>query len=231
MYENKIESPPFGAGSDPGTRWCLILYTMGCNRARKDYISLRLSLLSSKMTNESEVRASAAVPVRGADGQSCATVALKKHKFYENRWMWSKLLGDTGDEKYLPDGKFTLRCEISYPMETENIEKQDLRNRAQCDCAEVLNEIYRTRLHYDVVLWLDRKEFRAHKAVLAARSPFLNFLFELDNKEGRTSVIDVFDMNGGTIEDLLRYIYTGEAEVPDNMRNLLATIDKHVRRR
>ena len=83
----------------------------------------------------------------------------------------------------------------------------------------------------DVVLSLDGKDFRAHKVVLAARSPFLKCLFELDNKEGKTSVIDVSDMNDGTLEDLLRFIYTGEAEVPENMSNLLATIDKHVRRK
>ena len=55
-------------------------------------------------------------------------------------------------------------------------------------------------------------------------------LVKLDNKEGKTTVIDVSDINEGTLEDLLQFRYTGEAEVPENMSNLLATNDKHVRR-
>ena len=107
---------------------------------------------------------------------------------------------------------------------------QDPRSQAQCDSAKVSREIYQSRMHSDVVLSLDGKDFRAHKLVLAARSPFLKCLFELNVKEGKTSVIDVHDMDESTLEDLLQFIYTGEAEVPDNMLNFLATIDKHFRR-
>ena len=173
------------------------------------------------------------VSSRGEDGQTCEKVSEEVKKFTPNgSWGWRQfIVRDTNDKEYLSDDELTMRCDISYAMERENIVNQDPRSHARCDSASVLNEIYQTRMHSDLVLSLDGKEFRAHKAVLAARSPFLNFLFELDINEGKTSLIDAHDMNEGTLEDLLRFIYTDEAEVPDNMSNLLARIDQHVRRR
>ena len=48
---------------------------------------------------------------------------------------------------------------------------------------------------------------------------------------GPAEMIACSDMNEVTLEELLRFIYTGAAEAPENMKNLLATVDKHFRRR
>ena len=217
LSEKFIDSRRFGSKGDPGTRWYLRLYPKGSREEMKDYISLYLVLQSSQI---SKVYVKAVFSLRGADEHTCkfTKLLLNTKELPKNSWGLHKfILQDTANKKYLSNNKLTIRCEISYAMQTENIVNQHPRSQAQCDSAKVSREIYQSRIHSDVVLSLDGKDSRAHKVTLAARSPFLKCLFELDIKEGKMSVIDVFDMNEATLEDLPRFIYTGEAEVPDNM--------------
>ena len=234
LDEKFIHSPPFAAENDPGTKWYLEIYPRGDGEENKDYISLHLCLESSE-AESIQVKFSLAL-MNGCARLFKELKVQGVRKFTSGKgWGWSKfILRDSllkNEEADLPGDKLVVRCKISYALETENIPSRKSHVETRCDVTGVLSELYENRALSDVVFSLDGKDFRAHRSILAARSPILKALFELDHKAGKTSRIDVANMTEQTLEDLLRFIYTGEADVPDNMNNLLHTIDTHVSRR
>ena len=72
-------------------------------------------------------------------------------------------------------------------------------------------------------------EHKAHKAMLAAQSPVFAAMFEHDTKERAESRVEIVDLEGPVIQEMLRFIYTGK--VPfflDSMAvELLVAADKY----
>ena len=231
-----ITSPPFGAGSDPETRWSLELYPRKqLKKDGQDYLWLRLYRVSSKLH---ETRAKFGISLWNTDGRAFETRVPNGLCLCTPQNASSDLLSLIpltslleSDKGYLPSDELTVRCELSYTVGIEDIPSQESQIKPDCDSTGLPRQLYENRMLCDVTLSLDGKDFPAHRAVLAARSPVLQAIFELDHKRGKMSQIDILDMEEETFRDLLRFIYTGETDVPDNMRNLLDTIDIHVRRR
>ena len=79
----------------------------------------------------------------------------------------------------------------------------------------------------DCTLVVDEREIRAHKAILAARSPVFAAMFEHDCKEKQDSSVEITDMSGEVLEALLRYIYTGQVQFLDQFAlELMTAADK-----
>ncbi|XP_058808590.1 speckle-type POZ protein-like [Phymastichus coffea] len=62
----------------------------------------------------------------------------------------------------------------------------------------------------DVTLRVDGADIRAHKNILACRSPVFRAMFTHPMKEARSNQVQITDVDYGTMRELLRYIYTGE---------------------
>ena len=80
----------------------------------------------------------------------------------------------------------------------------------------------------DVKLLVKDKEFAAHKAVLAAASPFFLSLLTSDMRESKEHLIriELEKATASVMEDVLQYIYTGNVSVTEeNAHNLMATAD------
>ena len=72
------------------------------------------------------------------------------------------------------------------------------------------------------------KELAAHKAVLAAASPFFLSLLTSDMRESKEHLIriELEEATASVMEDVLHYIYTGNVSVTEeNAHNLMATAD------
>ena len=70
----------------------------------------------------------------------------------------------------------------------------------------------------------DEKEFKAHRNVLSAASPFFHKLLESDMKENREGVARFEEISESVMEDVLEFIYTGSVEITqENSEELLAT--------
>ena len=72
------------------------------------------------------------------------------------------------------------------------------------------------------------KELPAHKAVLAAASPFFLSLLTSDMRESKEHLIriELEEATASVMEDVLQYIYTGNVSVTEeNAHNLIATAD------
>ena len=72
------------------------------------------------------------------------------------------------------------------------------------------------------------KELAAHKAVLAAASPFFLSLLTSDMRESKEDLIriELEEASASVMEDVLQYVYTGNVSVTEeNAHNLMATAD------
>ena len=69
----------------------------------------------------------------------------------------------------------------------------------------------------------DDKEFKAHRNVLSAASPFFDKLFESDMKENREGIARFEEITGSVMEDVLEFVYTGSVEITqENSEDLIA---------
>ncbi|KAL9950815.1 hypothetical protein ACROYT_G043377, partial [Oculina patagonica] len=59
----------------------------------------------------------------------------------------------------------------------------------------------------------DEKEFKAHRNVLSAASPFFHKLLQSDMKENREGIARFEEISGSVMEDVLEFIYTGSVEI------------------
>ena len=77
----------------------------------------------------------------------------------------------------------------------------------------------------DVTIAVKDKEFKVHKAVLAAASPFFLALLTSNMKESNEQLIkvDLEEATESVVEDALKYLYTGNVTInEERAHNLLA---------
>ena len=94
-------------------------------------------------------------------------------------------------------------------------------------CVELARRLnmLRTQDHLcDITLMTqDDKEFKAHRNVLSAASPFFCKLLQSDMKENREGIVRFEEISGAVMEDVLEFIYTGSVEVnQENSEDLIA---------
>ena len=94
-------------------------------------------------------------------------------------------------------------------------------------CVELARRLnmFRTQDHLcDINLMTqDDKEFKAHRNVLSAASPFFCKLLQSDMKENREGIVRFEEISGAVMEDVLEFIYTGSVEVNQkNSKDLIA---------
>jgi len=100
----------------------------------------------------------------------------------------------------------------------------DAEQAAFCmELAKRLNMLRREDHLCDVTLVTqDDKEFKAHRNVLSAASPFFSKLLQSDMKENREGIVRFEEISGAVMEDVLEFIYTGSVEVTqENSKDLI----------
>lgn len=74
----------------------------------------------------------------------------------------------------------------------------------------------------------DGDVIKAHKAILAARSPVFLAMLEVDMDEAKKGFVNVSDFGTKALTELLRYIYCNEIEDIDEIaRELIFTAEKY----
>lgn len=131
----------------------------------------------------------------------------------------------------LPDDKLTIFCEVSVLADCVNVSGQT--NSVQfrvpsCKLSHDLGSLLECEKLSDVVLMVGTKEFRAHKAILAARSRVFAAMFEHNMKEKRLNKVVITDVTDAVLKEMLRFIYTGKVQnLPNMADSLLAAADKY----
>ena len=93
---------------------------------------------------------------------------------------------------------------------------------------ERLDALRRDERFCDITVAVKGKEFKAHKVVLAAASPFFLAVLESDMRESNEQLISVEleEATSPVMEEVVKYIYTGNVSVTKEIsHNLIATAD------
>ena len=94
---------------------------------------------------------------------------------------------------------------------------------------ELLKEAYRLKENNslcDVTLRVNSRQFRANRAILAAGSPFFRCLFTTKMKENLSDEVKLEGLNVQVMQDVLKYIYTGEIIVTsENVEEIVKAAD------
>ena len=89
-----------------------------------------------------------------------------------------------------------------------------------------LHELRNDNFLCDITLRIEGKDFAAHRCVLSAASPYFRSLFTSGFKENQDSVVELQEIKTTTMDQALRFIYTGEALInASNAQDLLRTAD------
>lgn len=80
----------------------------------------------------------------------------------------------------------------------------------------------------DLTITVGSETFRAHKAILGARSTVFAAMFQHDMQESQRNKVTIKDMKPKVFREVLRFIYTDKAEGMEQMAcELLAAADKY----
>ncbi|OCT61035.1 speckle-type POZ protein-like [Xenopus laevis] len=229
-----LKSSSFSSGPNDKLKWCLRVNPKGLDDESKDYLSLYLLLVSSP---KNEVRAKFKFSILNSKNEE--TKAMESQRAY--RFVQGK---DWGFKKYirrdflldeanalLPDDKLTLYCEVSVVQDSVNISGQSSSNNLkvpECQLAEDMGCLWENRRFTDCSLFVEGNEFKAHKSILAARSPVFSAMFEHPMQESRKNRVYIRDVDPEVFKEMMRFIYTGGAPHLDKMADkLLAAADKY----
>ncbi|KAJ7422187.1 Speckle-type POZ protein-like protein [Pitangus sulphuratus] len=228
-----LKSSTFSSGPNDKMKWCLRVNPKGLDDESKDYLSLYLLLVSCP---KSEVRAKFKFSLLNAKREETkAMESQRAYRFVQGKdWGFKKfirrdfLLDEANG--LLPDDKLTLFCEVSVVQDSVNISGQSNTNTLkvpECRLAEDLGNLWETTRFTDCSFYVGGQEFKAHKSVLAARSPVFNAMFEHEMEESKKNRVEINDVDPEVFKEMMRFIYTGKAPNLEKMAdNLLAAADK-----
>ncbi|CAO2597555.1 Speckle-type POZ protein-like [Lemmus lemmus] len=229
-----LKSSTFSSGPNDKMKWCLRVNPKGLDDESKDYLSLYLLLVSCP---KSEVRAKFKFSLLNAKREETkAMESQRAYRFVQGKdWGFKKfirrdfLLDEANG--LLPDDKLTLFCEVSVVQDSVNVSGYTNTNTLkvpECRLAEDLGNLWENTRFTDCCFFVRGKEFKAHKSVLAARSPVFSAMFEHEMEECKKNRVEINDLDPEVFKEMMRFVYTGKAPNLDKMAdNLLAAADKY----
>ncbi|KAG9271741.1 speckle-type POZ protein-like A [Astyanax mexicanus] len=229
-----LKSSSFCSGPNDKMKWCLRVNPKGLDDESKDYLSLYLLLVSCP---KSEVRAKFKFSLLNAKREETkAMESQRAYRFVQGKdWGFKKfirrdfLLDEANG--LLPDDKLTLFCEVSVVQDSVNISGQSNMNMLkvpECQLSDDLGNLWECSRFTDCSLFVGGQEFKAHKSILAARSPVFNAMFEHEMEESKKNRVDISDIDADVFKEMMGFIYTGKAPNLENMADsLLAAADKY----
>ncbi|XP_037085250.1 kelch-like protein diablo isoform X2 [Pollicipes pollicipes] len=90
------------------------------------------------------------------------------------------------------------------------------------------DQLWQEQLLCDVTVRVEERQWRAHKAVLAAGSPYFRTMFTSDYVESQEPVVGLHGFDSDTFDAVLNYIYTGHVELSPNSAAALLDAAEHL---
>jgi speckle-type POZ protein len=217
-----IHSSTFAVG---GHNWRLRYYPDGSTEDSKDDIAVVLELLMDMGMKIDQLRISCTISFfRLTTKRFCSLLAFTENLSSPDDYLVSHTINrdDMKSGGYVVDDCFTLKCALTVIKEPYVIE--DHIEVPPSDITEQLRKLLDAKEGADVTFEVQGEVFRAHKLVLAMRSPVFKALLygPMREKDSNRFVID--DMQPAIFKVLLRFIYTDS--LPPNMDDGLEGDDK-----
>ncbi|XP_041493790.1 speckle-type POZ protein-like [Microtus oregoni] len=231
---NDIASPTFSPRANDQQKWLMKLNPNGMDEESRGYLSVFLGLLSSP---ENSVWAKVQFGIINAKGKKFRIMNSQRVMRFNPNQAWGITKFIRRDFLFctrcllLPADKLTLCCEVSMVQDCISISEQNMQpgiNVPSCTLVDDLGELWENSRFTDCCLVVADKEFRAHKAILAAHSPVFRAMFEHDMEESRTNHIEIHDLKPEVFKAMMDFIYTGKEPVLHSMVDaVLAAADKY----
>ena len=238
-----LKSPLFPSDASSQFKWYLKLYNSE-NDSAESRISVFLYLDSSSHHNTAFARPKLFIIDKDQNRSygklgSVHEYTVSPEYGYQHPRGWTEFIkrGQLFNDKFLPNDKLTLCCEVSFFRVGEDLmdkigDRYDSflmqPNVPKYDLSEDLKLLLENEQLADLVLSANGKEYQVHKAILAARSPVFAAMFQHNMKENENSRIDITDVEETIVPEMLRYIYTGTCEnLKDLADSLMIVADKY----
>lgn len=127
-----------------------------------------------------------------------------------------------GDEYSCDDGFF----QIEFVVSDININSSN-QNSILTSCRNCI-KLHEDNEFTDVTLNVNGRELKAHKCMLAIRSPVFHRMFSTDMLESKTNIVNIDDISQDVFVQLLKYIYTGTADVSKYATELFLAAEKYL---
>ncbi|XP_065202488.1 speckle-type POZ protein-like [Planococcus citri] len=218
-----IISPTFSATTKDEVKWFLELLP---GNSSTDSISLQICL--SPESKETRVRAKFSAVFLDDEQRVLSTYGDDTIYAFDNLgeyWGWDDI---PIDAVILPDDKLKIVCNLTFCEYINHLVHRNnasnnlttgISQQSHCDLCQDFISLLNNSEFSDVVLLTKNKEYPAHKAILAARSPVFATMFKKGQESGKKiKRVDITDLRDEkTVDEMLRYIYTGKCE---NIREL-----------
>ncbi|XP_078234084.1 speckle-type POZ protein-like [Pogona vitticeps] len=134
------------------------------------------------------------------------------------------------NNRLLQNDELTLLCEVSVleePITTSGKTQKIKLKVPECSLADEMGGLWRNQRYTDCCLCVGGQEFRAHKAILAARSPVFSAMFEHEMEESKKNQVNIKDIKPEVFKEMVHFIYSGKAPNINQMAyDLLAAAEK-----
>jgi len=129
---------------------------------------------------------------------------------------FGRLVTINADMLYDEEGSFLVEANLVVEMKPKEADDPSLKvsNLYREEMKSILND----EKSSDVIVTVEDKEFKCHKAVLSARSVVFKNTFAHNTVESATNTIVIKESPAQAVEDMLKYIYSGD--VPDDSKSL-----------
>lgn len=227
-----LRSANFSTDSSNKLKWCLEVYPKGKTLNLKEYLSVCLLLISSK---KEEVLTKAQFSILKANNEETNISAEYAEKLAEDEsircadFIKLDFLQDKANA-LLPDDNLTLLCKGTSAVNKRTITAptQDVTCISDHKLHRDLGLVLENQKFGDITFSVGNKELRAHKAILAVRSPVFAAMFEHEMVENRQNMVLIKDMDYEVLKEMLTYIYTGRSKnLKDVAEDLLVVADKY----
>lgn len=187
-------------------KWRMVLKSSYRNGGRVLLIKLILLSISAKL-DKSQVFDIEVKSVLYNQKYQCklkdfyiAQIKEKNNFSYSNLWRFETLSKQFGN--FNP---FTISMEVTI----KNLKNTPIGDSFAGCISNDLSNMFQNELFSDVTILVDGGEFKAHRVILAARSPYLSAMLQHKMVEGISRIIVLEDIDRWVFEDVLYYIYTG----------------------
>ena len=232
----KIKSPVFSLEANEEVAWCLRVHPNGFDEESKDYLSVYLVLVNCP---KRQVRAKFEFWIKNSQGEKYQyTQSLNVPSFQRKQnWGFSKfILRDSllsHRNWLLPKDKLTLCCKVSIVGAILNMPGQNMIPAIKDPrhmLTDDLGKLWENSLFTDCSLLVAGHEFRAHKVILAARSPVFRAMFEHQMEERLANCFEIQELDFQVFKEMMDFIYTGKAPTLHSHSmacDVLAAADKY----
>ncbi|EER91588.1 BTB/POZ and MATH domain-containing protein 1 [Sorghum bicolor] len=242
-HGDSTTSLPFTVG---GCSWYISYYPNGCRHSADGFIGIFLCLERSRGAAAACVKARVKFSLLDRAGKpvpshSHTTVLIFDDKIFVSAdypccFGFAEFMrrADLEKSEHLKDDSFTIRCDITianklckerrraaYGLTLVKVPPSDLHHH--------LGELLASKQGADVTFRVAGETFRAHRYILASRSPVFQaeLLGPMRESHAASSVVEVQDMEAQVFQALLEFVYT-DALPQDMTREEEAVICQHL---